>query len=256
MAETVKSVAARCPPQFLKAFADDPARCPFADVCSGLLPGEEPVIRLRAPHAAAVVIQDDLFEVFRKLYSFFAAVLTVFRADRDEVPAEGDIPETEGDHFRHPQRTAIGQGKHKAVFEILRPHDQGSRFLLAGDPGERVVHSHGRQVPVGKVFAQDIAEIFLDGTVVDVDGPGFEFPSTIGGRAVQIRQEGAQLGNRCFVDRNAEGAVKPFAALGNGAQIGLDRPGAVVDQFKDVRHFPELFFIVLIVIDGHNVLLS
>ena len=134
MAETVKSVAARCPSQFLKAFADHPARCSFADVLSGLLPGEEPVIRFRAPHAAAVVIQDDLFEVIRKFHSFFAAVFTVFRADRDEISAEEDIPETEGDHFRHPQRTAIGHGKHKAVFGILSPHDQGGRFLMAGGP--------------------------------------------------------------------------------------------------------------------------
>ena len=234
MAEAVEGISAGQPAQFLKALMKDPPGSALADMRPGLLPGEEPVVRLCPPHAPDVIIPEHRLKIVRKLDSLLTAVLAVLSADRNKAPAEGDVAKAQGDHFSHTEGTSVGHGQHKAVLQVFRPHDQGGGFFAGGNFGERIIHFHDRKVPAGKFFPQDKLEIFLDGAVVDVDGPRLKAPAAAAYRLVEKYKKRAEMLDGRIIDGNVVCAVEPFAALCNGSQIGFPRPRAVVDQFKDI----------------------
>jgi hypothetical protein len=106
-----------------------------------------------------------------------------------------------------------------------------------------MIHLTEREIIVCKRLAENKAEVFLDGTVIDVDRARRITEPAVFFGTFQMKEEGAKLRYVGVFQGNAIGFLKPCAAFKDRLKIAVDRTGTIIDQFQDIGNALEFRFV-------------
>ena len=243
MTQGMEAVPAVFPAEFTEAVLQDLLKGSLSDMGSFFGSGEEPVLGL-CPAAAFLPVPDkDVLKAHGKFDLSGITVLADFLGNGDDPVSEGDITETEGDHFAHTQGCAVSDGKCGHVFDVLCSKDDRHDVRFRRHFRERMVHLAQGEVVIGKRPAENKAEILLQGAVVDVDGTWRIAQAAVFFTAFEVQEKRTQMHNICVVEKDVIGGCQPYAALKDRLEIAVDRARTVIDQFQDIRDVLEFFSI-------------
>ena len=161
MPKAVEGVTTAFPPELSDAVLENPGKSFLADVGSGLLPGEDPVIRTCLGTAVPAVFRHQRFQVRREFNpAGMAALADIFR-DCKETILEAQVPEAEAYDFLKPQGTAIRKSERKPVLQVLRAEDKDSGVLPVRHFGKGMVNLAERKFIVCQGFLRTKRKNFL-----------------------------------------------------------------------------------------------
>ena len=130
MPEGVETVSPFIPAQFMQTVFEHLLESAFADMGTGPLAWEKPVIRFCTAAALLPVLPENVPEPYRKLNFSGVTALAHFFRDRDRAVGKRDITETKCSDFGESERCAVGNGKFSLMFQVLCIKDQMHDIFL------------------------------------------------------------------------------------------------------------------------------
>ena len=168
-------------------------------MCPLLLSRKEPVLWLRAAAAFFPVKKQDVLKPHREFDLSGITALADILGNSDDPIRKGDIPKTESDHLTQPQGSPVSNGKSSHVPDVFSSDDDRHDIRFGWDFRKWVVHPAQGKVVVCERSAQDKAEIFLQGTVVDIDGPGSIAQAAVFLISFEMKKKRSKMRDICIV---------------------------------------------------------
>ena len=129
------------------------------------------------------------------------------------------------------------------MLQVLRSKDELHDFFFRRNLRKRVIHFAQGEIIICEGFTQNKAEVFLDGTVINVDRARRIAKPAILFWPYQVKEKCTQMGDICIIQRNVVCFLQPCASFKDRLQITVDRTWTVIDQFQDISNVLKFFTI-------------